>query len=553
MVLTLVPILILWAVSAAETAYADVPDGALGEEVLKAVDYGLMNGYSHSVFGYANPMTRAQFVAVLDRLFPFDSHDAAADTDDDQFSAENADNPPLPAAMDLPKTMSASHRAALAHAVIRGVASDSEPFRPDEAVTREEMAEMLVKALGLNDAALALSGPNPAKSSDAENASPFQDLPEGKEGYASIAYAIGMTKGTSDRSFSPDAPATRAQVAAMLVRVYEKLYQETDFLHGFYVAPDAQSDLEQSFDVVSAGWSRMTWNAARAVLETTTSDGQDGYGVPSDYAAIVKALRERGAKVYLTVFMDASGGASELLASETGRARAAELILRELTISYPELGENPYDGVTVDFEGLREPQKVFFVDFLSELRTALAPTGKGLYVCVPPYLSYGPWFDGYDCRAIAEIADKLILTVYDNRNLNNFLGSKAYRNAPPSSVSGVYLSLLKLKEEVADASKIVLNIRLQSAAWETDERGNLISGALTSPDTETILQGLRQSDAQSEWSFEHQTPYAVYRAPDGSRRFVWYENAESVQSKLQIARLLGVTGVSFWRVGLIPS
>ena len=46
-----------------------MPSGsALAAEVQKAVDYGLMNGYSAATFGYADPMTRAQFVTVLDRM-----------------------------------------------------------------------------------------------------------------------------------------------------------------------------------------------------------------------------------------------------------------------------------------------------------------------------------------------------------------------------------------------------------------------------------------------------------------------------------------------------
>ena len=49
-----------------------------------------------------------------------------------------------------------------------------------------------------------------------------------------MAYDIGMTKGTSATTFGPDATATRSQAAAMLVRIYEKLHQDTGFIHGFY-------------------------------------------------------------------------------------------------------------------------------------------------------------------------------------------------------------------------------------------------------------------------------------------------------------------------------
>ena len=59
----------LLAAPASAREYTDVPaESALAQEVQKAVDYGLMNGYSDSRFGYSDPMTRAQFTAVLVRM-----------------------------------------------------------------------------------------------------------------------------------------------------------------------------------------------------------------------------------------------------------------------------------------------------------------------------------------------------------------------------------------------------------------------------------------------------------------------------------------------------
>ena len=44
--------------------YKDVPaDSPLADEVQKATEYGLMNGYNESKVGYLDSMTRAQFTA----------------------------------------------------------------------------------------------------------------------------------------------------------------------------------------------------------------------------------------------------------------------------------------------------------------------------------------------------------------------------------------------------------------------------------------------------------------------------------------------------------
>ena len=59
----------LAAPMASAADYADIPEGsALAGEVRKAVEYGLMNGYSATKFGYSDSMNRAQFTAVIIRM-----------------------------------------------------------------------------------------------------------------------------------------------------------------------------------------------------------------------------------------------------------------------------------------------------------------------------------------------------------------------------------------------------------------------------------------------------------------------------------------------------
>ena len=56
-----------------------------------------------------------------------------------------------------------------------------------------------------------------------------------------------------------------------------------------------------------------------------------------------------------------------------------------------------------------------FNTFLKELREKLDKSKK-LYVTVPPVLSKGQlYYDGYDCRTIGGIADKVVLMAHDYR------------------------------------------------------------------------------------------------------------------------------------------
>lgn len=527
----------LLPVSAGAAGFRDVPSGsALAGEVAKANSYGLMDGYNATTFGYADSMTRAQFVTVLSRMMNWGGSTAGGSTHG------------VTEAMALPAGISDTYFAAISAAARQGVVDADRPFRPNAAITRAEMAEMLVRALGLSGAAKLLE----------DKELPFTDVTS-RHGYIAVAYAIGMTKGMTATTFAPDKTATRAQAAAMLVRIYEKLQTAgKGESHGFYaISSYRQIEMAEGMDSVSFGWSRMTWTDGSAKLSTTSAGGNEFF-VPSGYEAAVKPLEQSNTQRNLMVYMDTSGGLNELLSSETGRAQAVSEILNELTVSYRALGHNPYTGVTIDFEGLFSAQKANFTAFLTALQKELKAAGKSLAVCVSPTLSKSTYYDGYDYRAIGQLADQVILMAYDYqaRDLSGYLGTEYYKTAAIAPIDQIFASLLDITDVqtgVEDVSKVLLGVQFQSIAWKVDGNGKLLSGTPVYPDEETLAKRLDQSDTVTGWSQDYQCPYASYTTEDGSHWFCFYENSDSLQAKCQAAALLGVTGVSYWRLGTIPA
>ncbi|MBE6995360.1 MAG: glycoside hydrolase [Ruminococcaceae bacterium] len=523
----------------ASAAYKDVPaESPLAGEVQKAAEYGLMNGYNESTFGYLDSMTRAQFTAVLVRMMGWEM--VTPDT------ASYADVPVGHTWFDEIET-----------AATHDVTGTWVNFRPQEPITRGEMAEMLVRALGLKSAAESLNS-SQMPFSDAysilHGQLPFTDLAYRNEGYVAVAYAIGMTNGTSATTFSPERTATRGQAAAMLVRIYENLYQKTDEVHGFYaISSYNQLSLADEMDTVSAGWSRMMWDGETALLSTTSANGNEYY-VPNGYGEVAERL---DGKLHLSVFMEGESVKS-LLASEAGRSQAVEQIIYELTVNYRAIGKNPYAGVTIDFEGLRGAQKQDFINFLSALKLELDEIGKKLYVCVSPVLSTGyygaNYYDGYDYAAIGKLADKVILMAYDYeaKDMSQFVGTNYYYKIVPSTpINEVYLGIRAITAQM-DPSKVLLGFSCRSVGWQIDKEGKLVSGAPVYPTTETVAKRLAQTDTELGWSDEYQQHYAIYQTEDGSRYFLWYQDDASIQVSMNAAKLLGVTGASVWRLGTIP-
>lgn len=528
--------LLVPSAGAVDTVFSDVPaESALAGEVRKAVDYGLMNGYDNDTFGYGDSMTRAQFTAVLVRMMGWDTV-----------------TPQTPSYTDVP----ASHTwySVIETAAAHDVAGAGGAFRPSDPVTRGEMAELLVRALGLKGAAERLNDTS-STYSRIHGGTPFIDLPEGKAGHIAIAYRIGMTNGTSPTTFSPDNTATRAQAAAMLVRIYEKISAPTDFVHGFYaISSYSQLDLAGDMDAVSAGWSRMTWDGETAILRTTSADGNE-YAIPSGYEEVTDYLSKQDVPLHLSVFMDGEDLKS-LLASGEGRAQAVAQIVNEVTVDYQTIGENPYSGVTIDFEGLRSAQRADFTAFLTALDAELEALGKDLYVCVSPILAegYDSSYSGYDYTAIGNLADRIILMAYDYdaRDMSDFTKTTYYQTAATVPMDQVYLSLKLLTDRVAP-EKVLLGFSARAAAWQIDGEGNLVSGTPVYPTAETVAARLAQPDTVTGWSDTYQQSYAIYTTEDSGRYFLWYQDGASIQAELRCAKALGVTGVSLWRLGTLPT
>lgn len=89
--------------------------------------------------------------------------------------------------------------------IIAGNGGDS--FAPKREVTRAEFVTMLVRALGLK----------------AEGMSSFADITSSKWYSADVAaaYEAGIVKGDAAGRFAAEAPVTRQEMAALLVRAYE--------------------------------------------------------------------------------------------------------------------------------------------------------------------------------------------------------------------------------------------------------------------------------------------------------------------------------------------
>lgn len=514
----------------AGTTYSDVPaDSWAIQSISDAGKYGLMQGQSEGSFGYGKTITKAEFATILCNMLKWKT----VKPDQPSFSDVSKD-----------KWYYSYIETALSNNAIDKTSS----FLPDTPITREEMAVMFVKALGLSDAI------KTAESSALQ----FTDVTTNK-GYIGVAYDIGMINGISQGSFAPANTAKREEAAAMLTRVYAKYYGKTDFLHGFYaISSYAQKDLTSSLDAVTFGWSAMA-NDSKGVWLNTGSEGGNEFKIPSGYEDIISYVESNKTKAHLGVYMDTSDGVKDMLLSADKRKTAVDAIMAELNKNYEAIGKNPYSGVTIDFEGLKGVDvKQGFNAFLKDLSTQLKAKNKTLYVTVQPALSSGVYFDGFDYKTIGDLADKVILMAHDYNptSLDGYTGTEWYKNTAVTPIGSVYYSLKAITDGstgVSDKSKIVLAVSFATVGWEISNDGKLLSAAPLHANTEAVYKWMTAAGTEKGFSTVYRNPYLKYTTPEGKNVFLWYENEQSMFEKAALARMFGINEISIWRLGLIPN
>ncbi|MGB3368081.1 MAG: S-layer homology domain-containing protein [Acidaminobacteraceae bacterium] len=524
----------------ATNGYIDVPSDHWSVDVVNSArNYGLMQGSGDEIFGFGNTISKAEFITVLDRMFGWE----IVSPDNPSFSDVAAD-------MWYYKYI----ETALRHNVV----DSGQQFSPNALITREEMAVMLVRSLGYKSLAQDVTS----------FGNKFTDVTR-SAGYINIASDIGMTNGTSETTFSPSLTAKREEAAAMLVRVYEKHIEKTDWSHAFYALSSySQKELSKDMNAVSVGWSRMSYSDEQGAYLNMTSSNSNEYSIPKGYEDIATYFKDNKTKVNLSIYMDtstkvktASGSidiCSAILLDSTQRSKAVDSIINEITINYDRVGYNPYSGVTIDFEGMRGGAlKDGFNAFLTELSNELKPLSKTLYVAVQPVTRDGIYYDSYDYRFIGNLADKVILMAHDYNATSmpeNLLGSQYYQNTPVTPLADVYYALRKITDKstgVENTSKIALAISFDSVGWELQD-GKLASTSSYSPSPSTIY-GRLKGGAVISYSDKYRNPYISYTTEEGKDIFLWYEDERSVNDKIELAKLFGIKGVSIWRLGTIPN
>ena len=529
--------------------FSDVPESHWAYEPVHYFRYlNITQGVGDNKFGLGQTVKKSEFITMLVRVMGWE----LVATDGSSFTDVGRD-----------KWYHPYVETAVAHGAIL---KETGSFNPDKQITRMEIAQAIVRGLGYEEMVKQLK----------YMPSQFADVAEGSE-YTNLVMDFGISNGNGAGSFQPDSTAKKEEAVAMLIRMYQRNNSSINELHAFYAIKSfEQAGMIQGLNSVSVGWSRLEYDSvSNRFSVAVTKTGNSDFHIPEGFSEPMNIAKQSGVPVQLNLYASnetklqvaASGTKIGLVERLLTDAEAQSDVIMQVVQALNNTQEGAevlsFDGIVVDFENLKgQEQSKLYSEFLAKLKVELVKYNKKLYVAVHPKRGNGQaYFDGYDYRAIGEVADKVILMAHDYNavSLTESEMAAGYNDTPLTPAYEIYYALKAISDKntgVSDLSKVWLQISFDTVQWKKTE-GKVINQSAFRPSytqlRERILKNEPGSELKMNYSQKLQNPWVTYHNTfDGTDNIIWYEDSRSVQAKLQLAKMFGINGVSLWRLGNIP-
>ncbi|MCX7711807.1 MAG: leucine-rich repeat domain-containing protein [Clostridia bacterium] len=362
-------------------------------------------------------------------------------------------------------------------------------------------------------------------------------------------------------------------------------------LHAFYptglsYSPELEKYMER-LDSVTFAWGRLFYNDLESVTTTKGRNDNTMFYYPEDYLKPVKFAKSKGKSIQINIFTDGYN-AERILPDASSRGKAVQAVINLLKQDIGKDQSLYYDGVVVDFEGLRntddqgnkilynnQPISSYFNLFLKELNGELDKINKMLYVAVNPRIYY----DGFDYKEIVKIADRMIVMAHDYEPSTALKKSEVAMYTgfntlepidSPAPAGKVRMALEDVKNSISstEMNKVWLQIAFDSAQWRFDlpdgsawnqlEDTNVSKDIKLTPTYAMIKKRIDNADGNGigigrGFNNELQSPFIEYfNKQDKTYNILVYEDSISIASKINLAKTYQLGGISLWGIGNIP-
>ncbi|WP_078060281.1 glycosyl hydrolase family 18 protein [Desulfotomaculum copahuensis] len=297
-------------------------------------------------------------------------------------------------------------------------------------------------------------------------------------------------------------------------------------VHAFYVNQPGPTDSFPSL--------KLHANVLNEVSPLWYHVKKDGSLIEEPVPAAISFARQQGIRI--VPLINLVGSQDAVLVDPAVRDRTIANIVNVVKA-------NNYDGVNIDFEFIPEGNKDFSLDrdqltlFMKLLSGKLHAMGKKTDMSVLPHVQVSASMSGiYDYGGLAPYVDKVTLMCYDH----------SQGSSPPGPVAPFAWVETNIKTAIEQGFRpwqICLGVATYGYDWPANQTGGF------SLPTKSIDEQVSMKGIPVHWSNQYQEPYYSYRDSYGVEREVWFENAATLQTKIDLVKKYKLKGICIWRLG----
>lgn len=496
------PLNLTYAAAGGSLPFDDIRYNYATEAIINMSNHNIITGTEIRTFEPDNPITRAEFVTMLDRLLGIEPVSSAVETFED-----------------VPRTAWYYPwvQPAIQLNIVNGV-SDVR-FEPDRTVTREEAAVMLNRALKQLSSSASIIPESLYQDQDNIHSWAISSV--------FIMHALGLMEG-DDGSFRPRDSMTRQEAAVIMNRVWTR----SDWADRLRSSPPARIQLGWQYGQTTAQFERQIEKSNVNTLSPRWFFlGNSGVLENGVDPSLIAWAHRNGMRVWAMVGNRSDSVNTHDMLTDSSHRLA---FIQELTAQVKQYG---IDGLNIDFENMLPEDRDAFTAFVSELHAAMASVYAVLSINVSP--DFGTdWTEVFDYAALGNNAEYVVLMGYDE----HWGGSQI-----PGSVSSLPWLRTGLETLLAKvpARKVILALPLYTRKWAMDPIGRV-----DSLDWSLVQQNATVNACQLKpvWDDILGQYYTQYSESTMLNR-IWMEDGRSLARKMTLGESYSLAGYGYWYMG----
>lgn len=500
-ILSFVSVLQLSVIAKSNTPFNDISGSYAESAILAVYDKGLMNGTDATTFQPTQPITRAEWITVLERLLDL-----------------REVNSTIPSFNDVAKSSWYYGRVEAGYLLGLTSGRSSSTFEPNQPVTREEAAVMLMRALKFKATA------NVSTTVFGDD----HDISSWAKYAVQTIHELGMMNG-AEGLFLPKNLLTRQETATLLYR----MMQQQSWMESIKSASQRSIQLGWQYGQTTEEYKQSLLSSNINTLSPRWLYVEND-GSVTDYAdlSLVKWAHNNSKQVWAMAGNHSDSAVSHNVLSDSTKRSKVIGQLTQIAI------DNSLDGLNIDFENMSGHDKAYYTTFISALADKLHKVGVSLSVNVSP--DFGTdWTEVFDYTALGKVADYIVLMGYDEH------WSGAPNPGSISSLPWITSGLDSLLQRVS-SNKVILALPFYSRDWEVSSKGATIQ----STDITLGEQAGRVATYRLKpvWNNTLQQYTANYQRNLVQHR-IWLEESRSLTLKYQMGLQRNIGGFAYWWTG----